>query len=240
MSHHKKSARERDHNQTHATRNKQSFEDQLQRASNEKEDKLLTIPLSLLVIASYLNRLRFKEIINERLRWDSTQWKYSPGVLAQLLVLVVFIPSRKKIVLPRIHEAFAEIYLTYLVGEPIDPESLHDDLFALLLDRMHEYGCTTLFRSISLNVRTVFNLPPDYYLHGDTTSHVLTGEYECLPEQEISTVIKPTYGVSKEKRFDLKQIMSGSVATVMVLFFFVISLMGILLTVISTISFFLF
>lgn len=77
---------------------------------------------------------------------------------------------------------------------------------------MHEYGCTTLYRSISLNVRTVFNLPPDYYLHGDTTSHVLTGEYECLPEQEISTVIKPTYGVSKEKRFDLKQIMSGSVA----------------------------
>ncbi|MBP9007390.1 MAG: hypothetical protein BWY45_00225 [Euryarchaeota archaeon ADurb.Bin294] len=91
----------------HVIRNKQSFDDQLRRISEEKEDNSLIIPLSLLVIASYLNRLRFKEIINEQLRWDPTQWKYSPGILAQIMVLSVFVPSRKKVGLSRIHEAFA-------------------------------------------------------------------------------------------------------------------------------------
>ena len=195
----------------HVIRNKQSFDDQLRRISEEKEDNSLIIPLSLLVIASYLNRLRFKEIINERLRWDPTQWKYSPGVLAQIMVLSVFVPSRKKVALSRIHEAFAGIDLTYLVGESIDPEDLNDDLFGQLLDRMYEYGCSTLYRSISLTVRTTFDLPHNYFLHSDTTSHVLTGEYECSSSQEISTIIKPTNGVRKEKRADLKQIMSGSV-----------------------------
>jgi len=194
------------------SRNKQSFEDQLKRISRDSEDKSLTIPLSLLVIASYLNRLRFIEIINERLRWDPEQWKYSPGVLAQLLVLVAFIPSRKKIALSRIHEAFAGIDLQYLVGEPIAPESLNDDLFAQLLDRMHEYGCTTLYRSISLTVRTVFNLPENKLLHSDTTSHVLTGDYNSSSDQKHPSIVNPAYGVSKEKRFDLLQIMSGSVA----------------------------
>lgn len=211
MSRRHNSANKRTDKPAHVIRNKQSFDDQLRRISEEKEDNSLIIPLSLLVIASYLNRLRFKEIINERLRWDPTQWKYSPGVLAQIMVLSVFVPSRKKVALSRIHEAFAGIDLTYLVGESIDPEDLNDDLFGQLLDRIHEYGCSTLYRSISLTVRTTFDLPPNYFLHSDTTSHVLTGEYECSSSQEISTVIKPTYGVSKEKRADLKQIMSGSV-----------------------------
>lgn len=193
-------------------RNKQSFEDQLNRISKESEDKTLTIPLSLLVIASYLNRLRFKEVINERLRWDSEQWKYSPGVLAQLLVLVAFIPARKKIALSRIHEAFAGIDLKYLVGEAIEPEELNDDLFAQLLDRLHEYGCTTLYRSISLTVRTVFNSPENKLLHSDTTSHVLTGDYLSGTDQKCPSILNPAYGVSKEKRFDLLQIMSGSVS----------------------------
>jgi hypothetical protein len=144
------------------TRTKQSFDDQLRRISDEKEDNSLIIPFSLLLIASYLNRLHFKEIINERLRWDPAQWKYSPGVLAQIMVLSVFVPSRKKVAFSRIHEAFAGIDLTYLVGEEIDPETLNDDLFGQLLDRMYEYGCSTLYRSISLTVRTTFDLPQNY------------------------------------------------------------------------------
>lgn len=200
------------HHHSGLSRNLKSFEDQLKRISQSCEDHSLTIPLSLLVIASYLNRLRFIEIINERLRWDPDQWKYSPGVLAQLLVLATFIPSRKKIALSRIHEAFAGIDLQYLVGEPIDPESLNDDLFAQLLERMHEYGPTTLYRSISLTVRTVFNLPENRILHSDTTSHVLMGDYSRASNQNHPSIVHPAYGVSKEKRFDLLQIMSGAVA----------------------------
>ena len=75
MSHRRNPASNRTAKPAHVIRNKQSFEDQLRRISDEKDDNSLIIPLSLLVIASYLNRLRFKDIINERLRWDPTQWK---------------------------------------------------------------------------------------------------------------------------------------------------------------------
>ena len=43
-------------------------------------------PLQLLIVASYLNRLNFIETINNSVRWDEDQWKFSPGVLAQLFV----------------------------------------------------------------------------------------------------------------------------------------------------------
>jgi len=181
MSRRNNSANKRTAKPPRVTRSKQSFDDQLRRISDEKEDNSLIIPFSLLVIASYLNRLHFKEIINERLRWDPTQWKYSPGVLAQIMVLSVFVPSRKKVALSRIHEAFAGIDLSYLVGESIDPESLNDDLFGRLLDRMYEYGCSTLYRSISLTVRTIFDLPLNYILHSDNTSHAyLEDKWEHL------------------------------------------------------------
>jgi transposase len=98
------------------------------------------------------------------------------------------------------------------VGERIEPEELNDDLFGQLLDRLYEYGCTTLYRSISLSVRTVFNLPENKLLHSDTTSHVLYGDYHSELDQKRLSIVNPAFGGSKEKRFDLLQIMSGSVA----------------------------
>lgn len=80
------------------------------------------------------------------------------------MVLSVFVPSRKKVALSRFPDAFAEIDLTDLVGESINPEDLNDDLLGQFLDRIHEYGCSTLYRSISLTVRTTFDLPSNYSL----------------------------------------------------------------------------
>ena len=102
------------------------------------EDLALRTPLQLIVIATYLNRLDFKERINRHVRWDATQWKYSPGVLAQLLIIATFIPANKKIALSRIHQAYFGMDLELLVGEPVNPEDLSDDLFANMLDRLCE------------------------------------------------------------------------------------------------------
>lgn len=65
MSRRHNSANKRTDKPAPVIRNKQSLDNQLRRISEENEDNSLIIPLSLLVIASYLNRLRFKEIINE-------------------------------------------------------------------------------------------------------------------------------------------------------------------------------
>jgi transposase len=144
---------------------------------------------------------------------------------------VRFCSIQKKGGFSHIHENFVGIDLTYLVGEPIEPVTLNDDLFGQLLDRMHEYSCSTLYHSIPLNVRITFSLPPNYFLHSDITSHVLTEEYECVPPEPTTAIIKPKYGISKENRLDLKQIMSGAITNGDVSHSFVIYLMAILLIV---------
>lgn len=169
----------------------------------------LTTPLQLSVIASYLNQLRFIEQINARLIWDPEKWKYSPGVLAQLLVLLPFISANKKVCISRIHEAYAGIDLELLVGEPIDPTTLNDDMFGRLLDRLFKSDCSSIFSSIALSVRLTFNLPDNFILHSDTTSHVLYGDYEC--DEGVKPYLTITQGYSKQKRDDLKQIMTGMV-----------------------------
>lgn len=166
-------------------------------------------PLQLLIIASYLNRLNFIDTVNASVRWDENQWKFSPGVLAQLLVLLPFTPSFGKVPLSRIHERYCGIDLEPLVGEPIDPSELNDDLFARLLDRIYEADCSRLLLKISLSVRLAFDLPENIILHSDTTSHVLYGDYD--PEDGTVPPVVITYGYSKQKRNDLKQVQTGMV-----------------------------
>ena len=166
-------------------------------------------PLQLLIIASYLNRLKFIDTVNDHVRWDENQWKFSPGVLAQLMVLLPFTPSFSKIPLSRIDERYSGIDLELLVGEPIDPSELNDDQFARLLDRIYESDCSILLLKIALSVRMTFNLPENGILHSDTTSHVLYGDY--IPEENTVPPIEITYGYSKQKRNDLKQVQTGMV-----------------------------
>jgi hypothetical protein len=125
------------------------------------------------------------------------------------LVLLPFIFANKKICLSRIKEAYAGMDLELLVGEPIDPATLNDDMFGRVLDRIFEAGCSSLFSSIALSVRLIFNLPENFLLHSDTTSHVLFGDYECDEGEKPHLTIIPGY--SKQKRDDLNQIMTGMI-----------------------------
>lgn len=175
------------------------------------EDLAQRTPLPLVVIATYLNRLDFKESINRYVKWDPAQWKYSPGVLAQLLVIAVFIQANKKIALSRIRQVYAGMDLEMLAGEPVEPAELSDDLFATMLDRLWMAGCENFLSTIALTVRIVFDLPPNYVLHSDTTSHVLYGDYDSSEDASDPSLVLPTYGYSKDKRNDLKQIMTGMV-----------------------------
>ena len=98
--------------------------------------------------------------------------------------------------------------LELLIGHPLDPRDLNDDQFGRLLDRLYESGCDNLFHDLAISVRTTFSLPASYVLHSDTTSHVLYGEYSACAESDVP-LLQITYGYSKDKRPDLKQIMTG-------------------------------
>jgi len=208
----RQSAPKKKYRQSASLKKMNKFRNQFEAIIRQSENTSLTTPVPLIVIASYLNRLDFIETINRSLRWDPTQWKYSPGVLAQLLVLSTFIAVNKKTALSRMSSAFAGMDLELLVGEPVDPAQLSDDIFASMLDRLSEAGCERILSTIALTVRTTFDLPPDWILHSDTTSHVLYGDYESEELSQDSTRIHPARGYSKDKRKDLKQVMTGMVA----------------------------
>jgi hypothetical protein len=58
---------------------------------SESQSMTKRTPFPLVLMANYLNRLGFIDYINERVSWDPKQCTYSPGVLAQLLVLAPFL-----------------------------------------------------------------------------------------------------------------------------------------------------
>jgi transposase len=187
---------------------------------SDAERIALKTPFALVAMANYLNRLNFINYINNRLSWDETQCKFSPGVLAQLLVLVPFILGQRRIALYAIPQAYEGMDLELITGYQNDPITgqrieaceLNDEQFARLLDRIHTYGPSKLFHDLAITVRSIFSLPINYRLHSDTTSHVLYGNYpqNGARECEIPT-ITIARGYSKDKQPNLLQIQTGMV-----------------------------
>ena len=211
MTHPKPHARKKKGKRRSHPRKMNTLRHQFDQIVQGSEDLAQRTPLPLIVIATYLNRLDFKGYINRHVKWDPAQWKYSPGVLAQLLVIAVFIQANKKIALSRIRQVYAGMDLEMLAGESVEPAELSDDLFATMLDRLWLAGCENFLSTIALTVRIVFDLPPNYVLHSDTTSHILYGDYDSSEDASDPSLVHPTYGYSKDKRNDLKQIMTGMV-----------------------------
>ena len=136
MTHPKPHARKKKGKRRSHPRKMNTLRHQFDQIVQGSEDLAQRTPLPLIVIATYLNRLDFKGYINRHVKWDPAQWKYSPGVLAQLLVIAVFIQANKKIALSRIRQVYAGMDLEMLAGEPVEPTELSDDLFTIMPDRL--------------------------------------------------------------------------------------------------------
>jgi transposase len=108
------------------------------------------------------------------------------------------------------------LYLTayFFKNKPVDlllsphlkSENITDDTLAKALDEIYAYGTTKLFAEIAAEIALEFQLLGGFS-HLDTTSFSLQGDYDCYSEDENEPrAIKVTYGHSKDKRPDLKQI----------------------------------
>jgi transposase len=91
-----------------------------------------------------------------------------------------------------------------LIGKKVRAEYLNDDALARLLDAIYAYGPTKLYGEIAFEIGQEQGLLGKS-AHLDTTSLSLQGEYEEEYQKEGAAQI--TYGYSKDKRFDLKQVM---------------------------------
>ena len=85
------------------------------------------------------------------------------------------------------------------------------DTLGRTLDWIYEHDVTTLFAGLALQARQRFGIKADY-LHVDTTSFSVSGEY-AIKEEGDPVPIAITYGYSRDHREDLKQWMLALATT---------------------------
>lgn len=152
------------------------------------------------LIRALIDELRIIETINNMVRWDTKQWKLSPGELIASLIIAFYFNRRA---LYKVWTFYEEQDLELLFGRPdLKAEDFTDDSLGRALDRLEESEFAKLYGYILVYAKQVYDLQTRC-CHADTTSLVVYGEYDD-PEQELVD-----YGFSKNKRFDLKQIKSG-------------------------------
>ena len=89
-----------------------------------------------------------------------------------------------------------------LIREGLKAEDFNDDVLGRTLDKLYRAGTEEIFMQIAANAYGEYS---GRFLHNDTTSISLQGEYEH-EEGDIDAVpIQITHGYSKDHRADLKQ-----------------------------------
>ena len=90
------------------------------------------------------------------------------------------------------------------MGQAIAPEAFHDDTAGRVLDRLYATGTMKVCTACAVRADQAFHFDKRY-VHFDTTSMTVYGEYALPKETEEQKVpFTITYGYSKDKRPDLK------------------------------------
>ena len=168
-------------------------------------DSVTTVSALMFMIQKLCDHIGFQKFINSQVRWEPSQWKTSPGLLAEALIMNTLLGRDA---LYKVEEFFEKVDTETLFGEGISRDNFKDDAFATLLDRIHEANPKKLF---SLFVFNALKHEDIFFesIHADTTSFSLTGEYKEQQESAISV----KRGHTKDHRPDLKQVMLGLITT---------------------------
>jgi transposase len=148
------------------------------------------------IIKAYADQLGLVSLINH---YVPTEMEVDAGTVVLGLVLDT-LSGRSP--LYRLEEFFARQDTALLLGKTLPPHAFNDDTVGRVLDRLYDMGTMKLFTACAVRAATRFGLERRY-VHFDTTSHNVWGEYEFPEEQDLPFRI--TYGYSKDKRPDLKQ-----------------------------------
>ncbi len=155
-------------------------------------------------VAGICEKLKVSEIIEKSLsKSNGRKPDISYGTLAEMMI-VNLCDSHKPLYL--IQEYYEQKDLEGIFNTEIDIEQLNDDRFGNYLDQLYAAGPRKVFSEISTQAFATYGLTIKN-INYDTTSKVMWGEYESIEGKagEISI----TFGHSKQKRGDKKQIKMG-------------------------------
>lgn len=100
-------------------------------------------------------------------------------------------------------EYFEDKPIDHLLGIPIDPKQIDDNVLGRTLDKLFALGVSELFTQIALKAMKVLDIKVKS-LHLDSTSFHVDGDYFSFLEQDESR-IKLVQGYSRDHRPDLNQ-----------------------------------
>jgi transposase len=148
------------------------------------------------IIKAYADQLGLVSLINH---YVPTEMEVDAGTVVLAMVLDT-LSGRSP--LYRLEEFFAQQDTALLLGKPVSPQALNDDTAGRVLDRLYDFGTMRLFTACAVRAAMRFGLERRY-VHFDTTSHSVWGDYQFAETQDLPFQV--TYGYSKDKRPDLKQ-----------------------------------
>jgi transposase len=148
------------------------------------------------IIKAYADQLGLVGLINH---YVPTEMDVDAGTIVLGLVLDTL---RGRSPLYRLEEFFAHQDTELLLGQALPPRAFNDAAVGRVLDRLYDMGTMTLFTACAVRAAARFDLERRY-VHFDTTSRSVWGDYQFAEEQDIPFQV--TYGYSKDKRPDLKQ-----------------------------------
>jgi transposase len=148
------------------------------------------------IIKAYADQLGLVSLINH---YVPTEMEVDAGTIVLGLVLDT-LSGRSP--LYRLEEFFVHQDTELLLGKTVPAHAFNDDTVGRVLDRLYDFGTMKLFTACAVRAAARFGLERRY-VHFDTTSRSVWGEYEFAEEQDVP--FRVTYGYSKEKRPDLKQ-----------------------------------
>ena len=152
------------------------------------------------LIAGLCQEINLQKVYDQHLEKNTGRPVEIPyGSLAQMMLINVADDHHP---LSRLDEYFENVDLESLLGHPVKKDQLNDDRFGGFLDAMHEAGCEKIYSAVSYNAFKRYGIKLSS-MNFDTTSKVMWGEYQT--EEGTQGVIDISFGYSKQKRFDKKQ-----------------------------------
>jgi transposase len=148
------------------------------------------------IIKAYADQLGLVGLINH---YVPTAMDVDAGTIVLGLVLDT-LSGRSP--LYRLEAFFAAQDTELLLGKAVPAHAFNDDAVGRVLDRLYDMGTMQLFTACAVRAAARFGLERRY-VHFDTTSRSVWGDYEFAEAQDVP--FRVTYGYSKEKRPDLKQ-----------------------------------
>jgi len=163
------------------------------------------------LISAICDEIGFEELLNEQLDWDKERCHLSPGTRLKALIINILCDRQP---LYHIHRFFQEQDVEMLFDPGVKAGDLNEYSIGRALDALYKATPWKVYSTLSISACQKLGLPLGT-LHNDTTSFSLYGDYNPTEEKskETNDELQITYGYSKQRRPDLKQIVLGMSVT---------------------------